>query len=531
MKINSDSLSSQQATTVNQLNDLLAVLKRLDSLPARVVSNAQGQLLLSTRLGNIQPQNPLPLQPGQQVLLRIDPATGQPSVSPVKSDAISQRLAVSSNRELAQLLVNQKPALAKVVNQSQASTQIRLNGVQLAMPKLAGLNQNQLLSLRLSDSGDQIELQALDRKPLLKALLSQLIARSPGPAASPTPLLELFRLLGPQSVARSTGLPGDSASARTTTARSDTGLPASPGISVRSSAPGPSLVQSILQLLPQLSSPQANVLRQWIAPYAQQQLTNESSSTQGLNPLKLLQQVANGDLTVSRLQQILSSAQVSRPQNPSAQQIQPGPQDAGASADRTPAAGGDLSRLPDTVARQSQLSQQAQSQVRESQLNLEMLQLQSREAARLVEQIGNQAQTQRTSVSLQNEIQQPIAFALSLPVMEGKQISQLNIKVEQRNKAKDAAKQGWDVRLSFEFGAMGMVSCHIFLLGDQVSSSFYCERDETRQQFDSSLPSFRQQLIRAGFEPGDINSYPAPPRSSVPTDPIWVSESILDIEV
>ena len=529
MKISSENLAARQATTVAQLNDLMSALKQLDSLPARVISNAQGQLLIATRFGNIQPQNQLPLQAGQQVTIRLNQTTGQPTVSPVKAEAATQTLSVANNRELAQLLRAQKPTLAKVVKQSSASTQLRISGLQIAMPRMEGLTQNQLLSVRLSANGGQIELQPLDRKPLLKALLSQLISRSGVSDRSSSPLVDLFRLLGNQVSSASTG-------------RSQTAVPSAasslantaPTVSTKNAAAGsPQLQgQSLLQLLPQLSVAQANSLRQWIAPFIQQQPSVSNDNTAPpVNPLRLLQQLANGTVSADRLQQLLNVMTSARGDKSLTSQSQPTQAEARSTTDRPLPSNLDSSRLTEQVARQPSTSQQGQSAARESQLNLELLQLQGREAARLVEQIGNQTQTQRTSISLQQEIQQPLTFALSLPVLEGKQIRQLDIAVEQRNQAADPDKRAWDVRLSFEFGVMGMVSCHIFLVGEHVSSSFYCEREETHQQFEASLPSFRQQLIQAGFEPGEINSYNAPPKASPVKDPLRMSESILDIEV
>lgn len=486
MKISNDNLSRQQATTVNQLNDLISLLKRLDSLPARVINNAQGQLLLATQLGNIQPESRLPLQPGQQVIIRLDPSTGQPTVSPANTDTATIRLAAEGNRELIQLLNPQKSTLAKVVNQSQASTQIRLNGTQLAVPQIQGLKPGQLLSVRLNAADNQIELQPLQKKPLLKALLTQLTARTQAGNGGSTALTDLFRNLSQISAGKaSLNAQGSVGKSNSTTA------PASPVVNPSRAELPPS--PSLLQLLPQLSTTQSKIINQWIAPFIQQQATADLSQTQWPNPLRLLQQISNGEFPADKLERLLNSL------------------------------------LP--VRTESSAAQQPQATTQESRLLQEMQLLQGREAAKLVEQIGNQTQAQRTSVSLQQEIQQPLAFALSLPVMEGKQIRQLDIKVEQRNQAKDPDKQGWDARLSFEFGAMGMVSCHIFLLGDQVSSSFYCELDATRQQFEFALPSFRQQLIKAGFVPGELNSYAAPARPESRIEPVQISESILDIKV
>ncbi len=473
MKISNENLSRQQVTTVNQLNDLISLLKRMDSLPARVITNAQGQMLLATQLGNIQPESRLPLEPGQQVLIRLNPSTGQPTVTPAPAENGTVRLPIEENRQIAQLLTQQKPVLAKVVNQSQASTQIRLNGEQLALPQIPGLKSGQLLSVKLNSAANQIEVQPLERKPLLKALLSQLISRTQTNSNSSS-LTELFRNLS-------------QASANNTNNALPSAANKNPASAVAKLTPNPSAAEqlstpTLLQLLPQLSSPQSKMLNQWIAPFIQQQVATDMTQSQMPNPLRLLQQISNGDMSAERLERLLTAL------------------------------------LP--ARSESSATQQQQNPAQESRLLQEIQLLQGREAARLVEQIGNQTQAQRTSVSLQQEIQQPLAFALSLPVMEGKLIRQLDIKVEQRNQAKDPAKQGWDARLSFEFGAMGMVSCHIFLLGDQVSSSFYCEFDETRQQFESALPSFRQQLVKAGFQPGELNSHPAPPHSESTLDPI-----------
>ena len=492
MKISSDATSRQRTATINQLTDLLSLLKRLESLPAKVTTDSRGQLILSTRFGNIQPEGRLPLQPGQQVQITLNANSGKPTVTPVPTEARQSGvekviLDVQQNRDLAQLLRLDRPTLGKVVNQSPGSTQVQFAGVQLALPRIAKLNPGQLLVARLGTQNNQIELRIVERKPLLKALLAQLVTKAPSDKGQAAPLTTLFQNLDqirtqlpPPSVA--TQNPRGTDTAVNTPATHNSGSSIAPPL-------------TFTQLLPDLSAPQSKVLAQWISTFLSQRPNTSASlaQSQSINPVQFIQQASKGELTPAQIEKVLTTA---------------------------------LSVKPE-----SQASQSNQTPAQEARLLLEIQQLQSKETARLIEQIATQAQTQRTSVNLQQELQQPLAFALALPIVEGKQIKQLNIDVDQREQTTFEEHRGWDAKLSFELSGLGRIHCHIYLKGSQVSGNFYCEQDSTRELIEGELSAFRKQLVKAGFDPGELNAYPAANKPNRADDALKITESLLDIRV
>ena len=376
MKITSDNPARPQAATVKQLNDFLGLLKRLDNLPARVITNREGQLLLATRFGNIQPENQLPLKQGQQVLITLNPANGKPTVSPVSTNTNQVLLPANRNQALAQLLPPDKPVLARVVMQSKASTQIQISGTQLAMPQIAGLKQGQLISARLAAFGDQIELQTLEKKPLLKALLTQLLARAPTSTNKPATVVELFRIISTSGTGNNNA--NTSASQPSATSASSAAIPS------RQAASTTGQPTSLLQLLPSLSSPQSKLISQWMAGFTQQAPLQQDQANQSpwIQPLRLIQRISNGEMTVTQIERLLNTL------------------------------------LPPKT--EAQGTQQNLLQTQDSRVNQEMLLLQGREAARLIEQIGNQTQppdrqTQMTILHPSPALLQPMTDCVVLP--------------------------------------------------------------------------------------------------------------------
>ena len=153
-----------------------------------------------------------------------------------------------------------------------------------------------------------------------------------------------------------------------------------------------------------------------------------------------------------------------------------------------------------------------------------------RDGLRLVEQSLAHSLLQRASVGLQQETQQPPSLSFALPVIDQQEVKPLWIELHQRGKATSDGEQSWDVRLTFEFGDLGPVSCHVFLQGFRIAASFYSDWTATQESIESALPQLRQQLVAAGFDPGEMHSFPgnmAPAADSVAE----FVESLIDIEV
>ncbi len=154
-----------------------------------------------------------------------------------------------------------------------------------------------------------------------------------------------------------------------------------------------------------------------------------------------------------------------------------------------------------------------------------------REGAKLVEQSLSQNLLQRATLGLQQETQQPLSLSLALPFVDEQQIRPLYIDLEQRGQARNEDEKTWEVRLNFELGELGCIACHLVLAGLAVTASFYSENEQTRTRIETELPLLRQQLSRAGFDPGEFHSFhgrPTPGRQPAARD---FSESLVDIEV
>lgn len=156
---------------------------------------------------------------------------------------------------------------------------------------------------------------------------------------------------------------------------------------------------------------------------------------------------------------------------------------------------------------------------------------QIREGLRLVEQSLTQNLLQRATIGLQQETQQPLAFNLALPLLEQNEIKPLYIDLAQRQRAQNQNDRYWDIRIRFEFSALGPVCCHVVLEGSAVAASFYSERATTRADIDAALPELRRQLTDAGFEAGEFHSFSGGFKIEQSPLAADIGEALIDIEV
>jgi flagellar hook-length control protein FliK len=154
-----------------------------------------------------------------------------------------------------------------------------------------------------------------------------------------------------------------------------------------------------------------------------------------------------------------------------------------------------------------------------------------RDGIKLVEQSLSQNLLQRASLGMQQETQQPLSLSFALPFLEQQEVKPLQIKLAQRDQQQQERENGWDIRLSFEFSGLGLISCHLFLESSTVAASFYSEQEQTRHRIEQALPQLRQQLTDAGFIPGDFHSFVGEPTQKNSISASAYSESLIDIEV
>lgn len=151
--------------------------------------------------------------------------------------------------------------------------------------------------------------------------------------------------------------------------------------------------------------------------------------------------------------------------------------------------------------------------------------------AETVEQNLAQLLVQKSTVKLQQELQQPIQFNLSLPVKIDDKQQQLKLEVRQRNHQGDSEHQQWEVKLEFEFGGLGLISTHVHLQDNRISVHFWSEKDHTRQLIDQQMDSFRSQLLNAGLEVGRLVSLDQKPVESSSENGLALPDKLLDIRV
>jgi len=161
----------------------------------------------------------------------------------------------------------------------------------------------------------------------------------------------------------------------------------------------------------------------------------------------------------------------------------------------------------------------------------EILLAQVRDGIKLVEQALSQNLLQRASLGMQHETQQPLSLNFALPFIDQQEVKPLHVDLEQRDQPQEDKDKSWDIRLSFELADLGPVACHIFLQGEAVAASFYCEKSHTRIRVEQALPELKKQLSAAGFTAGDFHSFPGKPVQPRTSTASSYTESLIDIEV
>jgi hypothetical protein len=181
-------------------------------------------------------------------------------------------------------------------------------------------------------------------------------------------------------------------------------------------------------------------------------------------------------------------------------------------------------------ANQDQINMEVQQLKKPALNNNELLLTQFRDAIRSTEQSLNQQLFQQTSLRFQQELQQPIAFNLNIPYVEQQMVKSLQLKVLQKNSGASAENDVWEIRLSFDFSLLGLISTHILLDGNTLSTNFWAVEAETKNKVNDALPSFKHQLIKSGFNLGYFFCYLGQPPQENDNAFSPVPDSLLDIK-
>jgi hypothetical protein len=469
--------------------DVLSRLQQLGSIQARVVSVANGQAVLSTRLGEIMGSNALKLKAGDTVQIRLDGDKQNPVLKVTPSQDQVTLLAADKFLKLIALLPANRSTPATVVSQQGNNTLLQLGSEQTSIPLQPQLKIGQLLNLLHRDASGTIEIKSVDHQQVLRSALGQLISARPQSSTNHQiqPLLQLVQSVlkintGPTPTTTLTN--NSHAFSGSTTANQGYALPSNT-ISVLASG-----LELLIRSLPTMTAINQRAIRKMVELATQNTLGVKSEKALlSSNPLSIMRQLPQTEQGINQLIQSLLKAG------------------------------------------QEQANTEVQQLKKPTFNNNEPLLTQFRDAIRSTEQSLNQQLFQQTSLRFQQELQQPVAFNVNIPYMEQQTVKSLQLKIRQKSKEANPENQAWEIRLSFEFGLLGFISTHIFLDGDTLSTSFWAVEETTKNKINDTLPDLKQQLVKSGFNLGHFFCYLGKPPQESDNAFSPVPESLLDIKV
>lgn len=483
--------------------DILSRLQQLGSVQARVVSVANGQALLLTRLGEITGSNALKLKAGDTVQIRLDGDKQNPVLKVTLSQDQVTLLAANKFLKSFPLLPANRPTPATVVSHQGNKTLLQLRSSQTSIPLQSQLKAGQLLNIVHREAAGTIEIKPVDHQQVLRSALAQLISARPQSSANNQlqPLLQLVQSAlrintrqalianatnNSQSIAGTNSTTSASAATSNTTSHSNNGN-ALPGKSISHLAAG---LELLIRSLPTVASLSPHVIQKSIELVLHSTLGSKpEKSLSNPNPLSVLRQLPQTEQGLNQLiQSLLKSSQ---------EQADP-----------------EVNQLKKTTFN-----------------NDDPLLTQFRDAIKSADQQLNQQLFQQTSLRFQQELQQPLAFNLNIPYTEQQTVKSFQLKIRQKNKEASAENQAWEIRLSFEFGLLGLISTHILLDGDTLSTSFWAVEEDTKHKINHALPDFKHQLVKSGFNLGIFFCYLGQPSPESDHAFSPVPDSLLDIKV
>lgn len=469
--------------------DVLNRLQQLGSVQARVVSVSNNQTLLLTRLGEITASNTLKLKAGDTIQIRLDGDKQNPVLKVTPSQDQVTLLAANKYLKLLALLPSNQPTPAIVAGQQGKSTLLQLGAAQTPIPLQPQLKTGQLLNIIYRETSGTIEIKQVDHQRVLRSALSQLVSARSQPSANSQfqPLLQMV-----QSILKiNTG----QTPAATLTSNNQS-VPGKANAISSNALPGQTTstlvsgLELLIRSLPTAASLSQQTIKKWVGHSSNIALgakLEKDSSTP--NPLSVLRQLPKTEQSLNQLIQSLLKANL------------------------------------------EQVDTEVQQLKKTTLNNDEPLLMQFRDAIKSSEQSLNQQLFQQTSLRFQQELQQPIAFNLNIPYVEQQTVKSLQLKIRQKSKEADAENQAWEIKLSFEFGLLGLISTHILLDGNTLSTSFWAVEDDTKNKIDEALPDFKHQLVKSGFNLGNFFCYSGQPIEESDNAFSPIPDSLLDIKV
>lgn len=148
-----------------------------------------------------------------------------------------------------------------------------------------------------------------------------------------------------------------------------------------------------------------------------------------------------------------------------------------------------------------------------------------------LEQGINQLLLGKTGVRLQQEQQQPLNMNLVVPLqLPNDTQRELKLKLRERSNPDNPEQPAWELRLSFEFGLLGLITVHVLLQEQRISAHFWAAEEPTWRLIDDQLPQFRRQLLSSGFEPGLFDCFHGQP--NIEDDPVTptAGDNLVDLQ-
>jgi len=81
------------------------------------------------------------------------------------------------------------------------------------------------------------------------------------------------------------------------------------------------------------------------------------------------------------------------------------------------------------------------------------------------------------------------------------------VRFEKEEKDTEEQEIHWRVTLEFNFEETGKIQARLLIIGEQVSTIFWCEKEQTHQTVSSQLPTLESMFENAGLLIGKLNAY------------------------
>ena len=498
------SLLNSAPTTTSQSEKTPEILNRLlqsGGLDAQVIKVDKSGALLSTRLGEILGKNALDLKTGDSVRIRLETGDKNPVLKVSRPIVPAILLSAAKHKALYQALRADQAYTAIVVRHQPGDSKIQIGNTQFSIAYQTGLKAGQLVTLALRNKINAIELKPVNSEQVLKSALAKLLPQQTNPDMR-TALSQLVRFLRPdarvagnEKLVLNTPTATNAANAmeKPTVAEnrvlSSKTTPSNPTIGERALMPLSARLGLLLDAIPSITAINSRVIQQWIAHLGLVKPIDSNTSSPVLNPLSVLQQLPDTEATLKQLIQLFFRS-------------------------RAP-----VSSNTDQSGNDPEATRNDQS----SGLIKEIL--------KLIEQSLNHQLFQKVNARHQQELQQAVSLNLTIPFSDRESVNDLHLKIRQQDREASSEKQCWDIHLSFEFGDLGLISSHINMDGNLLSTSFWSVLAETKQKIDLAIPEFKQLLSNSGFITGQFNSFAGIPQQDDKYDLSSYPDALLDIKV